>query len=208
MSSPAQQKLRLRLRSPEVSQTVSPTDFSPSKLSVFVIPNAVCIILNLIMPLLFHFYKWSCSEEAEFLCSINVSNYHTCQHPPLWLIYRFHLHMFTRVLVSVVKAPPCSRWLLEHVRFLNRTQKSEARIPVDPVCVVYLLSPLTVCIFGHSACSCACSLTICRLKTIPFPLFRPYKQHMDATKRLLNYSRITMWKSTPDTRSAFTESSF
>lgn len=146
-------------------------------------------------------------QEAEFLCSINVGNYHTCQHPPLWLIYRFHLHMFTRVLVSVVKAPPCSSWLLEHVRFLNRTQKSEARIPVDPVCVVYLLSPLTVCICGHSACSCACSLTICRLKTIPFPLFRPYKQHMNATKRLLNYSRITMWKSTPDTRSAFTESS-
>lgn len=66
MSSPAQQKLRLRLRSPEVSQTVSPTDFSPSKLSVFVIPNAVCIILNLIMPDYFIFISGPAVKRQSF----------------------------------------------------------------------------------------------------------------------------------------------
>lgn len=63
MLSPTQE--RSELKSPQVSQTISPTDlFSPSKMSALVLPNAVCIILNLTMPLLFHFDKWSCSEEA------------------------------------------------------------------------------------------------------------------------------------------------
>lgn len=60
MLSPAGERLRLRLRSSEVSQSISPTDFENETFC----HTKGYVIINLIMPLLFHFSDCPCSEEA------------------------------------------------------------------------------------------------------------------------------------------------
>lgn len=113
-----------------------------------------------------------CSVLQQSFCVVSMwvitTLVNTLLCPTHLQVSSFSLHMFTLVLLSVVKAQLCSSCrLLEHVR-LNRTQRSKASFPTDPRCVIYFVLP---------AGSCASLWTFCPLK----PSLSPCLSHTNNT---------------------------